>query len=308
MPGAPRTSTWLATAGKKTVKVEQAPTPPEVPWWMCVHGTEPGVTNLVEVMEQFLDEDDMCNLQVMAERAAKKVDVRPSAMIAVIPAVNTQEIEALYGWNDHIQKFLHYRGLVQQKHDHKESRKVRRRAKSSGSDGSSSSEESAAPSDSPEFWSSASARGGAAAVGKGAAKIGTLKLYQDPRSSAQMPHVILPEGSAKVSRKSSLEKFKSKLDSVKTAGSATRTDEEASTPGLAASTPTLVARRGNQPGASPRLAGAAKLLVAPGRVFSENVAGQSVSKFSKMNSPSNSASNAVFWGQLPEVKISDPFS
>lgn len=163
-------SAVAAAAGKKAANAEASQPSADVPWWMRVHGEEPHVTCLEEVMEQFLDEEDMCTLQAMGDRATKKTDMRAGAVLAVIPGADTSEVEALHGWSDHVQKFLHYRGLVRQKHEHTERKNQPGRRRGGNGKGESDSDSDSNSSESVSVaYSSEATNGGASPrqVGKG---------------------------------------------------------------------------------------------------------------------------------------------
>jgi len=83
------------------------------PWWMMVHGSEPAVTKVDEVMEQFLDDTDMVSLHRLTETATKRNDVKSVA--AVCPNAGQEDIDQMADWTEHLHRFLTYRGVLQEK-------------------------------------------------------------------------------------------------------------------------------------------------------------------------------------------------
>lgn len=93
----------------------EAPPPLERPWWMKVHGDGPAVTNLEEVMDQFLCDSQAQVLESACERATKKFNVR--SVDQSLPGIEEDCLESMTKWHGHVTKFLKYRSQVSEKHE-----------------------------------------------------------------------------------------------------------------------------------------------------------------------------------------------
>lgn len=105
-----------AAAGKTAATVvESAPPPVDRPWWMKIHGDNPPVSNLEETMDQFLHDPEMSALQALSERGSRRFDAR--ALSEAVPGISREDTDRMMQNYSDMQKFLHYRGLVAERHD-----------------------------------------------------------------------------------------------------------------------------------------------------------------------------------------------
>jgi len=94
---------------------DNIPPPLERPWWMKVHGEGPPVSNLEEVMDQFLCDSHAQALEQACEKAAKRFDVR--CLDKIIPGMEQDQLENMQKWYGHVSKFMKYRNQVSEKHE-----------------------------------------------------------------------------------------------------------------------------------------------------------------------------------------------
>jgi len=87
----------------------------EQPWWTKVHGDSNGqpVTNLDEVMDQFLCDTQALALETICNKATKKFDVRK--VDSIVPDIGKEQLEEMQKWYGHVTKFTKYRTKVGEK-------------------------------------------------------------------------------------------------------------------------------------------------------------------------------------------------
>lgn len=149
-----RFSALVNAEGQRFVNVETVPPPLERPWWMKVHGDGPAVTNLEEVMDQFLCDSQAQALERGCEHAVKKFDAR--GIDRVVPGIQQEQLDSMRKWYGHVSKFMKYRSQVAEKHERQMDLRMQRKSQNETWDAFDSEEDSG--SDSPSALATPSMR------------------------------------------------------------------------------------------------------------------------------------------------------
>lgn len=110
-----RFSTLVADEGHQGGPRESVAMPLERPWWMKVHGGASAVSNLEEVMDQFLCDHSAQSLEQACEQATKRFDIR--SIERHIPGMDKDQLGEMQKWYGHVTEFMKYRNQVSEKHD-----------------------------------------------------------------------------------------------------------------------------------------------------------------------------------------------
>jgi len=82
---------------------------------MKVHGGTTAVSNLEEVMDQFLCDHTAQSLEQACEQATKRFDIRN--IERHIPGMDEDQLGEMQKWYGHVTEFMKYRNQVSEKHD-----------------------------------------------------------------------------------------------------------------------------------------------------------------------------------------------
>lgn len=100
--------------GNRQNGVIDAP-PLERPWWMSLHGEGPPVSDLDEVMDQFLCDHGAQAIEKTCRKYVSKFDMRN--VERVVPSINQDQMEAMKKWYGHVTDFTKYRNKVEKQMD-----------------------------------------------------------------------------------------------------------------------------------------------------------------------------------------------